>query len=136
MVRTMFVVISSLWAPLASRAQHDSMIKISVPPASQIMADGTVAVTIHLSAPAQASTLVVMAGDKNITDYFGSDRCSKAPCDTTARLNGNVISPGWNYIRAVVEGPNASADSDVAQFVNNLGVEVMVSSRGDSVSLV
>jgi hypothetical protein len=70
MVRTMFVVISSLWAPLASLAQHDSMIKISVPPASQIMADGTVAVTIHLSAPAQASTLVVMAGDKNITDYF------------------------------------------------------------------
>ena len=130
MVRTMFVVMFSLWAPLASLAQHDSMIKISVPPATQIMADGTVAVTIHLSAPAQASTLVVMAGDKNITDYFGSDRCSKAPCDTTARLNGNVIRPGWNYIHAVVEGPNASADSDGAQFFNDHGVDVLDATTG------
>jgi hypothetical protein len=104
----------------AAPGQSVSMISIALPSANKIMADGTVEVTIHLNAPADPSTLAVEADDEDITAYFSS--CHQAPCDVTAKLNGNVVSSGWNYLDATVEGPNASTDSDSAQFYDDRGI--------------
>jgi hypothetical protein len=104
----------------AAPGQPVSMISIALPSADKIMADGTVEVTIHLNAPADPSTLAVEADDEDITASFSS--CHQAPCDVTAKLNGDVVSSGWNYLDATVEGPNASTDSDSARFFDDRGI--------------
>jgi hypothetical protein len=100
----------------------DAMIQIEVPSADGIMDQGTVEVTIHLFAPANPSSLQVFANEQDITNYFSTSGCSSAPCELKATLNGNVVNPGWNYLYAGIVGPNASVDSDKAQFYDEHGV--------------
>jgi len=105
-----------------AHARDASMISISVPPANEIMKEGSVDVTIRLSAPADPSHLQVQGNNADITEYFDKTRCYSAPCEISARLNANVVTQGWNYMYATVEGPNASTDSASAQFYNDRGV--------------
>ncbi len=98
------------------------MVKIALPPASGIMDDGTVKVTVDILGAADPSSLHVELNNKDITDYFFKDRCLKSPCDLNAKLNANIVGSGWNYMYARVEGPNASTDSSSAQFYNDHGV--------------
>lgn len=90
------LLVASLFAPVVVHAQtqNDSMISISVPSADKVMSDGTVAVTIHLLAPADPSTLNVEANRQDITSYFAGEPRSQAPCNVTATLNANVVNPG------------------------------------------
>ena len=118
--RWVMLTVLGLVASSAAHAQESSLITITLPPANNIPVDGTIAVTIHLDAPADPSTLVVQANDQDITTYFPS--CYQAPCDIVANLNGNVVNPGWNYLYASVEGPNASTDADSAQFYDYDGI--------------
>ena len=113
--RMVMLTALGLMASTAMHAEDRSMIRLSLPSADKIMADRTVEVTIHLNAPAEPWTLAVQADDQDITAYFAKDRCYQAPCEIKARLNGNVVSSGWNYLYASVEGPNASTDSDSAR---------------------
>jgi hypothetical protein len=113
---------ASLFAPVAVHAQNNSMIGISVPSNDKVMQDGTVEITIHLYTDAKPKTLSVEMNEKDVTDYFAGRACFSAPCDITARLNGNFVNRGWNYLRATVDGPNASTDLSNAQFYDDHGV--------------
>ena len=94
------IVLSGLAMLVSPDTYAQQMVKIQLPHAKKIMNDGSVKVTIHLLAPALPSSLRVEGNDVDISAKFYTASCGAAPCEISAKLDGNIVQPGWNYLRA------------------------------------
>lgn len=104
-------------------AHAGTMVNITFPiPGTAVQ--GTATATIHLTAPADPSTLKVQENGVDITQEFNVSSCSAPPCDVSATLttsNGQIIS-GWNYLYATVQTAQGIADFANLKFMHVVGL--------------
>jgi hypothetical protein len=104
-------------------AHAGTMVSITSPiPGTTVQ--GTATAKIHLTAPADPSTLRVQENGVDVTKDFNISSCSAAPCDISATLttgNGQIIS-GWNYLYATVQTTQGTADFAHMKFKHSVGV--------------
>jgi hypothetical protein len=104
-------------------AHADTMVSITSPiPGTTVQ--GTATATIHLTAPADPSTLKIQENGVDVTENFNVSSCSADPCDISATLttgNGQII-PGWNYLYATVKTAQGIADFSHVKFKHLVGL--------------